>query len=147
MREVNAISQESFSKNVENHSTVEQSRNISAAAWAEIANQTKKPVNNAGDGDSIYLSAIFKDEDSITRCVGLSSSTENYLKCKTTDFTPPPKKDQVSGRADYGNGSHEISSVEAPRKPEPKPRPEKPIEGKPAQYQDKEVATRYTSAI
>ncbi len=147
MREVNAISQESFSKNVENSNTVEQSRNIAAAAWAEIGNQTRKPVNNAGDADSIYISAIFKDEDSVTRCVGLSSPSENYLKCKTTDFAPPPNKHQISGHADFGNNENEVSSVETPRKPEPKPLPDKPIEGKPGQYQDKEVTTRYTSAI
>ena len=69
MREVNAISQESFSKNVENSNTVEQSRNIAAAAWAEIGNQTRKPVNNAGDADSIYISAIFKDKEVIGEAV------------------------------------------------------------------------------
>ncbi len=148
MRELTTGSQESFSKNIE-YTPNEQSRTLGAAAWAEIANLPKKPANNNGDSDTIFLSAIFKDEDSVTRCVGVSSPTENYLKCKTTDFKPLPEKNHVSGSAEYGSGTNGESSEERPAiKPVPKPRPDKSFVEKPAHSDtEREVVRRYTSAI
>lgn len=149
MRELTTGSQESISKNIE-YTPNEQSRTLGAAAWAEIANLPKKPANNNnGDSDTLFLSAIFKDEDSVTRCVGVSGPTENYLKCKTTDFQPLPEKNRVSGSAEYGRGMNNVSSEERPViKPIPKPRPDKSIVEKPAQNDPEgEVIRRYTSAI
>ncbi|MCC7531611.1 MAG: hypothetical protein IT342_24115 [Candidatus Melainabacteria bacterium] len=93
MNEISYVPQEAASRQTDGvENSKGQAAVHSANAWEDIANLPKKPGPQANENDNLSFSVIYKDEDSITRCIGSSGPQGDVLKCKTENIEPLPGK-------------------------------------------------------